>query len=145
MFIKLTNGAPETYTIGQLRRDNPSTSFPNDIPAETLAEYGVYKVKKVAAPQIDSKTHRHTQTVELIDDEWTQIWNTVELPLDQASENIRAHRDELLSVSDWIVAKSYERGEPVPQGWVDYRQALRDVPAQQGFPYAVVWPEEPIA
>ena len=25
-----------------------------------------------------------------------------------------------------------------------YRQALRDVPQQEGFPYAIVWPEKPV-
>lgn len=27
--------------------------------------------------------------------------------------------------------------------WATYRQALRDVPAQKGFPYDVVWPTKP--
>ena len=143
MFICITNGAPETYTIGQLRRDNPNVSFPKDIPAETLASFNVYPVKRTPAPDIDSKTHRHTQDIAQVNGEWTQVWNTVELPLDQASDNIRAHRDSLLANSDWIVVKAYENGNPVPQDWADYRQALRDVPAQDGFPYSVDWPQEP--
>lgn len=140
MFIKTTNGTPETYTIGQLRRDNPQTSFPRDIPADVLAEFNVYKVKQTPAPEIDSKTHRHTQTVQLVDGEWTQVWDVVQLHLDQAEANIRAHRDYLLQDSGWIVSRSYERGEPVPADWAKYRQALRDVTLQEGFPYIVIWP-----
>jgi len=30
------------------------------------------------------------------------------------------------------------------QAWKDYCQALRDVPAQSGFPDTVVWPEKPL-
>lgn len=143
MFIRITNGVPETYTIGQLRRDNPNTSFPKDIPPEILATFNVYPVKRVPAPQIDHKTHMPKQDIAEVNGEWTQVWNTVELPLDQAEENIRAHRGYLLGDTDWIMAISYERGEPVPVEWADYRQALRDVPDQEGFPYSVEWPTKP--
>lgn len=93
MFIKLTNGIPETYTIGQLRRDNPQTSFPKDIPAGTLAAYGVYPVKRVPAPS-------HNALIQLIrvvdpvqiDGEWTQQWEVVGLPVDQQIENLKAAR-----------------------------------------------------
>jgi hypothetical protein len=140
MFIKLTNGTHETYTIGQLRRDNPQTSFPRDIPADVLAEFKVYKVKQTPAPEIDGKTHHHTQTVELVDGEWTQVWQVEQLPQDQAEANIRTYRDYLLQNSDWIVSKCYELGEPVPTDWATYRQALRDITLQEGFPYNVTWP-----
>jgi len=59
------------------------------------------------------------------------------------ADQVRAERDRLLKASDWIVAVSYERGEPVPQDWADYRQTLRDVPNQSGFPADVTWPEKP--
>jgi hypothetical protein len=40
--LKITNGQPETYSIGQLRRDNPNTSFPK-VPSDALlADWGVY-------------------------------------------------------------------------------------------------------
>ena len=50
MYVKLTNGQPETYTIGQLRKDNPNTSFPKTIPAETLAAFDVYPAFDVPKP-----------------------------------------------------------------------------------------------
>lgn len=142
MHIKRINGECQQYTLRQLRRDNPQTSFPRDIPADVLAEFDVYKVKQTPAPEIDSRVYRHTQTVQLVDGEWTQVWQVVQLPLDQAEANIRAHRDYLLQDSDWIVSRSYERGEPVPADWATYRQALRDVTLQEGFPYSVVWPSK---
>jgi hypothetical protein len=143
MFIKTTNGTSETYTIGQLRRDNPHTSFPKDIPADVLEGFGVHKVKQTPAPEIDNKTHRHVQTVELVDGEWTQVWQVVQLFLDHAVGNIRAHRNHLLSDTDWIVSHSYEIGEPVPVEWASYRQQLRNITAQAGFPYEVIWPTKP--
>jgi len=52
----------------------------------------------------------------------------------------RSERNELLSASDWTqVADS-----PVDRNaWATYRQLLRNVPAQAGFPASVTWPVEP--
>jgi hypothetical protein len=50
----------------------------------------------------------------------------------------RAHRDALLAASDSKVWPDH-----VPDAWRTYRQALRDVPSQSGFPTNVTWPVEP--
>ena len=36
-----------------------------------------------------------------------------------------------------------EKGTNIPVEWAEYRQALRDVPEQEGFPFNVTWPQEP--
>lgn len=36
-------------------------------------------------------------------------------------------------------------GEALVGGWAQYRQALRDLPNQEGFPFAIAWPERPDA
>jgi len=64
-------------------------------------------------------------------------------PLEQAERNIRSRRDGLLQETDWIVIKSYERGQNIPAEWELYRQALRDITEQAGFPYEVTWPTKP--
>lgn len=63
-------------------------------------------------------------------------------PFDYAAA-ARAERDAKLSVSDWRVIRAYEWGVPLTPEWLDYRQQLRDVPLQEGFPLDIVWPEEP--
>jgi hypothetical protein len=56
------------------------------------------------------------------------------------AEEIRAERDRLLKASDWTQVAD----APVDQAaWAAYRQALRDVPQQEGFPENVVWPIKP--
>lgn len=52
---------------------------------------------------------------------------------------IREIRNTLLSQTDWIVSKSSEKNEPVPENWQTYRQALRDVTLQQD-PFNITWP-----
>lgn len=61
------------------------------------------------------------------------------LPVDKAAE-VRFARNRLLAECDWTqLADSGLTAEKLQQ-WADYRQALRDVPAQAGFPDVVQWP-----
>lgn len=62
---------------------------------------------------------------------------------DSLKYEANARRYRYLTESDWVTSRAYEKGEPVPQAWVDYRQALRDIPNQPGFPRNIVWPVAP--
>lgn len=57
----------------------------------------------------------------------------------------RTKRDALLHESDWVILRWLERGAKPPAQWLAYRQALRDVPEQSGFPDEIIWPEKPDA
>lgn len=61
----------------------------------------------------------------------------------ELTNSARAQRDALLAGTDWIVARAYEEGTPVSPQWATYRQALRDVPQQVGFPANIQWPTKP--
>lgn len=50
---------------------------------------------------------------------------------------------ELLDATDWYVIKAVDTGTPIPTNWQTYRQQLRDVSKQSGYPYNVVWPTPP--
>ena len=61
---------------------------------------------------------------------------------------VRADRDRRLADCDWVTIKAIDSsmdgfGIQLPQVWVDYRKALRDVPQQAGFPWEVTWPVAP--
>lgn len=62
---------------------------------------------------------------------------------EQVAADVRAQRDVLLRESDWVTTRAYDMQEPVPQEWAEYRQALRDVPEQAGFPEDIDWPQVP--
>jgi hypothetical protein len=143
MYIKLTNGVPTPYTIGQLRRDNPQVSFPKNISDTILERYDVYSVNVLPRPEINTDTHYLKQSdFYQVDGNWQVHYYPEPLPEAQVAETMRQKRNEYLAESDWIVAKSYEVQNPVPQEWVDYRQQLRDIPQQEGFPYDVNWPQK---
>jgi hypothetical protein len=56
---------------------------------------------------------------------------------------VNTKRDNLLSASDWIVVRATDQGTAIPAEWKTYRQALRDIPTQTGYPFNVVWPTSP--
>lgn len=52
-------------------------------------------------------------------------------------------RNQLLTETDWMIYRAFETGTIVPQAWLDYRQALRDITQQSGYPENVIWPTPP--
>jgi hypothetical protein len=57
------------------------------------------------------------------------------------AEAIRLQRDRLLAESDWTQLADAPLTDEEKTAWAAKRQALRDVPQQGGFPWAVAWPE----
>lgn len=76
------------------------------------------------------------------------LWDGVEFStppedIKELENQIRVIRNGMLQACDWVVIKSSESGVPVSADWLSYRQSLRDVPQQPGFPKNVVWPQPP--
>ena len=58
----------------------------------------------------------------------------------ELAAEVRAQRNSLLAASDWTQVLD----APVNQSaWAEYRQHLRDITAQPGFPANVIWPSKP--
>lgn len=56
------------------------------------------------------------------------------------AQQIRQQRNRLLQESDWTQVLD----APVNrEQWAQYRQQLRDITNQQGFPWVVEWPQQP--
>lgn len=66
-------------------------------------------------------------------------------PPSPTAEELRARRDALLVASDWTQLPDAPLAAERRAAWQSYRQALRDVPQQPGFPGDVVWPTAPTA
>jgi hypothetical protein len=65
-----------------------------------------------------------------------------EVPLRLAAE-IRDERNRRLTACDWQVMKALETTGVVSPDLAAYRQALRDLPQQPGFPQEIHWPTPP--
>lgn len=150
MFVKITNGQVDQYpyTVGDLRKANPNVSFPRNIPNDTLAQFGVYPVTIAPAPEYNARTHRLvTQQPTQVAGVWTVTKKAVakdQAQIDnenaQQEASIRADRDKRLADTDWTQVTDAPVDSAV---WSVYRQSLRDIPLQEGFPWNVVWPEIP--
>lgn len=79
-------------------------------------------------------------------------WEYTEIPLPPAPEpptiedqqvTIRNDRNGRLALSDWTQLPDVPLSSEVKAAWATYRQALRDVPQQAGFPQEVTWPQIP--
>ena len=64
---------------------------------------------------------------------------------DEANEakRIRTLRDKLLAECDYIMLSDVDKTEEEKEAWKAYRQALRDIPEQSGFPWDVTFQEKP--
>lgn len=98
-------------------------------------------------PEFDPFTHRIEQVNPEIGDEWIQ-WEVIELTdaekeafLQFAIDNARGERNFKLAMSDWIFAPDAQVEDM--DAWLEYRQALRDVPLQPNWPKEYVWPKAP--
>ena len=60
----------------------------------------------------------------------------------QKEAEVRAQRDSLIAKTDYLLTPDYPISAKDLEKVKAYRQALRDVPAQEGFPDNVVWPDE---
>ena len=119
-----------------------SASGPSD---EFLAEQGAKKVTVFKAHD------RATQKLVSVDPyEEDGIVYTVsvvdktaeEIAADENSKaaQIRSQRNQLLTASDWTQVLD----APIDRtAWAAYRQALRDITSQEGFPASVQWPNDP--
>ncbi len=152
MYAKIENNVAIKwpYTKDDLRKDNPRTSFPSTVPDDLLSDYGVVDVFIVNQPQIDH-TKNITQKPPLFNTDknrWETTWEVTDASEEEVqwrthhqSERVRAERNGLLTASDWTQVAD----APVDKAaWATYRQALRDISGQEGFPWAIIWPTQPV-
>ena len=58
----------------------------------------------------------------------------------EQAKSVRQTRDAKLAECDWTQVADAPVDKTV---WATYRQALRDITAQEGFPWTIVWPTQP--
>ena len=152
MFVKATNDTIDQYpyTVGDLRRDHPNTSFPKVVPESTMADFGMYPVGYEAAPDHDPMTQRiqHSSQPVLKDGKWVLTKTVVELTQEQIDQrndskakDVRSKRDELIADTDWMALSD----NTLTPEWATYRQALRDITDHANFPWLndEDWPVKP--
>lgn len=78
---------------------------------------------------------------QLSGDQVQRVFTVEQIPDEERAGQVRADRNAKLAASDWTQGKDIP--DNISSAWATYRQALRDVPSQAGFPWTVQWPTQP--
>jgi hypothetical protein len=150
MYVLAVNGSIHRYpySIAELKRTNAGTSFPAVPSNATLAEWNVYPVTDKPAPAYNPVTQNCVQiNPTLQNGVWEMAWQVTSASATEIAERVqrkeaevRQQRNELLSACDWTQLPDSPADH---EAWATYRQELRDVTEQAGFPWEVQWPETP--
>lgn len=162
-----TSGAVNTQ--GEIRRSMPNTSLPRVWTADICEFLGIDPVlaAPAPAPSGEYKVVSRNGVVQDANGNWVEAYVEQDMFADYVDEDgvtvtkasqeeaytarkdaeaataARATRDGLIASCDWMAIKAFEGGTTVSTEWATYRQALRDVSAQAGFPNDITWPEKP--
>jgi hypothetical protein len=137
----------EVKSQGEVRSLYPNTSFPSQWSVELVEELGLDPVFETPAPTVTRYQTAYKDGVEQVSGKWVWKWSISEMDDEAKAAKdaaqamaVRADRDRRLADSDWTQVAD----APVDQAaWAAYRQGLRDVPAQSGFPWDITWPVKP--
>lgn len=120
-----------------------SVMMPANPSSELLAEHSLALVYEKAIPPLESNQYVR-QTDQVLyneeDDRYELQFEVLEVPLDAYAARVRKRRDAMLAETDWTQVSD----APVDQeAWATYRQELRDITTQDGFPTDITWPTKP--
>jgi len=157
MLIKITNYRPVGEPVSEeaFRRLHGNISFPRTLTPEAVQPfgYGIFIDKEKPELGIFEKAV-NAEPIETSAGIWQRQWQVQEMSEEEKNEaslrqsaKIRDKRRSLLLASDWTQVPDAVNAGISIGAWASYRQQLRDVTAQSGFPWDVNWPEppEPIA
>ena len=152
MYVKLSNGAVDQfpYTVGDLRRDNPNTSFPKNPTNDMLADWDVYPVTHLAQPDFNEATQKIARdaTPSLNGSSWELGWTVsdktsqeIEEYNNNAAEMNRNIRNAKLAETDFYALSDVTMSAEM----TTYRQALRDITSHANWPHLndSDWPTKP--
>jgi hypothetical protein len=134
-------------TESEFRSLHPNTSFPPQLTVELLDSFGADPVLNGSQAQPTRYQVSFRDGVEEVNGQWFTKFSVADMDADaiasldaRQADSVRAERNRKLTASDWTQVED----APVDKAaWAAYRQGLRDVPSQEGFPWDVTWPVEP--
>ena len=161
-YIKLSTG--EIKTQGEWRQANKHMSLPRVWTADTLTDLELTAVLAAPKPSCTDLQQVVGNGVETdAKGNTVEAWSVVDKFADTTAEDgtvttkaehetaytasivadketsIRNDRDRRIALTDWTASTDVTMTAEM----TTYRQALRDVPAQAGFPNTITWPEAP--
>ena len=139
-YYDITNSA--IVSERQILRANPNTSFALPLSDAALADLNMAKLLEDARPSYDADTQTVIEgAVEERSGSYYQTYSVIDRSADAIANdlankkaNVRAQRNARLAETDWAILPDSPLNDYDKNLMASYRTALRDVPAQDGFP-----------
>ena len=135
-------------TEGEFRSLHPETSFPYQLTEELINSLEADLVFEGPQAQPTRYQYAYRDGVEQVDGRWFTKWSVADMDEDaraakdaEQARSVRADRNKKLQETDWSQGKDIP--DSISEPWAVYRQELRDLTKQPGFPWEVVWPTKP--
>ena len=154
----------ELKTQGEIRKLNPNVSLPKVWNSNVYDTLGIDPVLETPKPDTtgDYKVVVRDGAEQDANNNWVQKWVERDMFSDteedgvtttkaeheaayqdildeDAAKKVRAERDQKLKDTDWMGLSDVTMSAE----WATYRQSLRDISLQDGFPHTITWPTEP--
>lgn len=132
---------------GEFRKLFPNTSLPQQLTETLINSLGAEVVFE--GPQATPTRYQvaFADGVEQIGGKWYTKHSVADMDEEaiaakdaEQAKSVRAERDKKLADCDWTQVADAPVNKTT---WATYRQALRDVTDQSGFPWTVNWPAAP--
>jgi hypothetical protein len=146
MQIRIRDSGKVMYE-SEFRALHPNTSMPQQLSEALLNSMGADVVFE--GPQASPTRYQvaFADGVQQTNGKWFTKWSVKDMDAEaiaakdaEQAKNVRKQRDDKLAECDWTQVDDAPVDKAV---WATYRTALRNVPAQTGFPWTVEWPDAP--
>ena len=144
MYAVIKNGTLESEAVGNIVWSPNHFQTAESLSPEERAEFDLYLIVD-NQPELTATQKWDEPTYEVSGTDVIRTWVAMdktndELAVDLAitAEGVRSERDSRLAATDWTALSDITMTAEM----TTYRQALRDVPAQAGFPQEITWPVE---
>ena len=97
--------------------------------------------EKTAEPHLTYVVGHNDPNTRLVDG--VVVGHVYPIDLDAIGSDVRIERTRLLAESDYVLVSDAPYSATTLTAYRTYRQLLRDVPAQPGFPTTIIWPTKP--
>lgn len=137
----------QLLTMSEFKSLHNNTSFPPSISEELINDLGADVVFEGPQPVCQRYEVLVRDGATFISGKWYTKYVAIEMDEEaktfkdkQQATAIREQRNKALQACDWTQLEDASVDKAL---WVVYRQHLRDIPAQIGFPWDVQWPIKP--
>ena len=124
-------------------------TFPDDVSRASAESAGYICMESDTEPEFYTRwVHTTPESPDNVGDKSGDIGSIAIVLTDAEYDTVlaasaRQKRDRLIAATDYLVTPDYPIESDRLAKVKIYRQALRDIPEQSGFPRTITWPEKP--